>query len=57
MSELYKKIERFIKLKRYVCSTEDVLEGYERNKEGYRISYEVGQCIINFENEIKQLKG
>lgn len=36
MSDLYKKIDKFIKLRRYVCSLDDVLDGYRRNKEVYK---------------------
>jgi len=54
-NELYLKIEKFIKSRDYTWTVEDVLDGYEKNKSCYRISYSMGQCIINLEDEIKKL--
>lgn len=54
-NEPYFKIEKFIKSRGYNLTIKGVLKGYNRNKEGYRINFDEGQCIINLEDEIKQL--
>ena len=51
----YLKVKKFIQLRRYTYSPEDIIEGYMKHKSGYYVSYTMKDCIQNLRPELKRL--
>lgn len=51
------RIYQYIEKCGYTYSPQDVLVGYQKNKEGYYVSHTMKDCITNLEAELKTLLG
>lgn len=54
-TDSYQKIKKFIQLRRYTYSVEDILEGYSKHELGYYVSHSMSDCIDNLRPEMKSL--
>lgn len=53
----YNKIEKFIRLRGYSYSVENVKEGYLQKKNNYYISFTMKDCVTHLEKELDELYG
>jgi hypothetical protein len=51
----YQKIEKFIQLRGYSYSVEDVFEGFVQKMNGYYVSYTMKDCVENLSSELKSI--
>lgn len=51
----HRKIREFIKERGYTYSVTDILQGFQKRKDGYYNSFTMNDCIDNLEREIEDV--